>query len=197
MNKFVLLFVLGITTLILMVIWIFTNSGPENQNTSPVENSPQLTRLEPAKNFTDALPKPLSAQAQKVVDQIHTDEYYNFECVDDGRQTSSLVLVGQYRSVNGVNTFEASQRAMSVFEQVMYAEWGPLLIKSEFQVSNVDPQITSLRVGDSEVLADSYRRLYFSDVNQSLYYGWLLNYVVIAASEACLFETMKDIYHVH
>ncbi len=151
----------------------------------------------PSGNFVDFLAVSPSPTQRQLHEEIYTDEYYVYPCLDGDQKSNAIVLVGQYKPVNGENTFIQAQTAVSRFEKDMYRDWSRNLFVGEFNQSNDDPVISVVPVSDPHVLADTYRLLRYEDTRQEIRYGWLLNYLVVATTEQCLFATMESIYHIH
>lgn len=150
----------------------------------------------PPETFSEFMKVPPSP-AQEVLRQEIYDDVYTLTPCSDMSSASVLVLLGQYREIDGVNTFVAAQEAMVDFENDAYRDWGPAIFGASYVPSSLPPQISLERITNSHVLAESQTRLFHSDVNKSLYYGWTLNYLIVAPSSECLIETMESVYHIH
>jgi hypothetical protein len=97
----------------------------------------------------------------------------------------------------GINTFDKAVEKMSQFENKIYSDWGQVVFLEQFIPSFETPTFLTKSIQGYNIAADSYREGNLNTVNKKIYYGWVLNYIIVAADEECLLAAMEEIYHVH
>ena len=157
---------------------------------TPMENAPV--------SFVDLLSTAPSPVQQDVLDTIHLDEYYLYPCTENGTVKNVLMLVAQYKTdITGNNSISEAEESITSFEESMYSEWGHIIYEESF---NPDLNIIGFAdeaVNDEAVWAEKYRVGTLSDNKTKIYYGWVLNYIVVASSNGCMLSTMKSVYEIH
>lgn len=196
--RIILAIIVLLLTLIVCTLY-FSKGGPDE---TPAEVTDFSTIGTPTTfvdtTFTSLLMLQPSATQKKVLENIYLDEYYIYPCTLNNVATDVVVLVAEYKpGATGINTFEAAEVALKSFETEMYPNWGHLVYKEAFNPAVIIRNFTDEPVSDPEVLSESYRVGVSADGKTKLYYGWVLNYVFVAASKECLVETMKRVYSIH
>ncbi len=159
---------------------------------------PTAPALAPGATFVDLLTSTPDSVQQKVLDNIHIDEYYLYPCNINNSISDVLVLVAQYKQNNlGINSFATAETALKAFENEIYKNWGHIIFRSSFQPNLYIQKFNDETVTDPHVWSEMYRVGTLSDNKTEIYYGWLLNYIVIASSKECLLGTMESVYGIH
>lgn len=157
---------------------------------TPVENAPA--------SFVDLLTTAPSPVQQKVLDNIYLDEYYVYPCNENGDIKNVLMLVAQYKAnASGENSITNAEEAVGSFEDAIYSDWGHIVYKDAYIPNLNTVSFTDEKVIDEEVWAEKYRVGTLSDNKTKIYYGWVLNYILVASSKECLLSAMKSVYEIH
>jgi hypothetical protein len=148
--------------------------------------------------FTDLLTKTPNNLQQNVLDNVYLDEYYIYPCSYENQNTDVVVLVSKYKQdSSGVNSFIEAQTAFKSYENSIYQDWGHIIFKGSFKPNLEIITFDNESISNSDVLTDSYRVGKLSDNTTKIYYGWVLNYVLVASSKECLLASMESVYDVH
>ncbi len=188
--------VLGVVLLALFGARLFLSTSPEVVEERFVDLEVVVPPTLPAQRLSEFITTPPSPAQEVLRQEILDDEYYVRDC-EDLPGTQALVLVGQYRPIDGLNSFAGATEAMRSFENDVYRDWGQTLYGTGYTPSSQEPQVRINRITDGHVAADEYIELLHADVRRSVYYGWTLNYLVAAPTPDCLIEAMESVYHVH
>lgn len=194
--------ILGMLVLLLTLIvcvWYFTK-GTTDEVPGSVTDFSAIGVPTTATNtsFTSLLKQQPDETQQKVLDNIYLDEYYLYPCNITNPPTDVVVLVAQYKPNSaGLNTFQTAQSAVKTFEDDIYPNWGHLIFKDSFNAALSVRNFSEKGVSDPELVTETYRVGLSPDGQTQVYYGWVLNYIVVASSKDCLIETMKQVYSIH
>jgi len=193
-----------IATICLLLVLIFgtffwsqerNDAGNDSITNFPIISVPTLN---PTTTFDELLTNAPDSIQQKVLDNIYLDEFYVSSCNSGDLVSDVVVLVAQYKqNPQGVNSILTAETAFTAFENTMYKNWGHLIYKQSFQPNLNIVTFSTETIVDSEVLSDKYRVGTLSDDVTKIYYGWVLNYIIVAASKECLLGSMKSVYHIH
>ncbi len=196
-NIAITLIFIFLTLLVLVGFWYFSSNSPVpiEEEYSDFPNI-ELTDIKTVNDFRNVVQSE-SQQSEAVMDALYTDEYYYYSCKESDLESRVLILVAKYTSENGINTFNPAVDTFSSFETRLLQDWGEVLLPSS-TVATQDALTFSTRALNNEyILATEYRVAETSDKKYKVFYGWLLNYIVIATDQECLFKALEDLYHIH
>lgn len=172
-----------------------TENVPQTVTDFSAIGSPIVT---PGKTFLDLLSGTPDPVQQKVLDNVYLDEYYLYPCTVNKKTTDVVVLVAKYKqNSEGINSFSNAEMAVKSFETEMYKKWGGIIYKESFQPNLSTKGFSDETLNNDQVLPNSYRVGTLSDNSTKIYYGWVLNYIIVAASKECLVGTMGSVYDMH
>ncbi len=148
-------------------------------------------------DFSQLINKSNKPEQIQVLNNIYTDEYYIYPCVVDGVNEKVLMLVARSVERNGMMSIRPAQDAIQTYENDLYHDWGSIIFEKKFNPELQTMAFKEVPIQSDHILSNAYRVGTLSDNTTNIYYGWLLNYIVVAASEACLLKTMESVYDVH
>lgn len=187
--------------LTILVIGVFFLSGSSQFNQNPTQTFTELPAIELADiKSTDNFSTIVSADSKEhtaVMASIYDDSYQYFTCKQNGIESRVLILIGQYVGQNGVNTFAPSVQNFRAFETRLLEDWSEVLLPTVATTTFGPLTFVTKPLNDEHIAVTEYRAGKTSDNKYQVYYGWVLNYILITTSENCLFETMEALYHVH
>lgn len=196
-STFITLLFVSLTLLVLGSLWYFSGqtSVPEQDTYTNLPRI-ELTDAKTQTDFTEVVEAD-SAEHEAVMNAIYTDEYYYFTCIQNNEESRTLILVSKYVDENGVNTFEPSRKAFSNFESRLLEDWSEVLLPNVTTNNIGELKFTTRLLNNPHIVATEYRIGETADKSYKVYYGWVLNYIIAATNENCLFKTMEDLYGVH
>lgn len=197
-NLAVTIIFLVLTILVLGVFFFFGSSTLNQDSAQTFTELPtiELADVKSAENFSEIITAD-SKEHIDVIASIYDDSYQYFTCKQGGVESRVLILIGQYVDQNGVNTFAPSVQTFRAFETRLLEDWGEALLPSVSATAFGPLTFITKPLNDEHIVATEYRAGQTSDNMYQVYYGWVLNYIVITTNENCLFETMETLYDVH
>ena len=154
--------------------------------------------ITPEPSFTDLLTSTPDSMQKTVLDNVYLDEYYVYPCEMNGVTSNALVLVTKSKpDATGMNSFAEAEKAIRSYENAIYKDWGHIIYKETYNPNLSTVNFSDESINDETVWAEKYRVGNLSDNTTKIYYGWALNYLIVAASKECLLETMRSMYPVH
>lgn len=188
-----------VLTMLVLGAFFLLSSSKFNQN--PAQTFTELPTIELAdvksnENFSEIVTAD-SKEHNDVMASIYDDSYQYFTCKQGGVESRVLILIGQYVDQNGVNTFAPSVQTFRTFETRLLEDWGEVLLPSVSTTAFGPLTFSTKPLNDEHIVASEYYIGKTSDNMYQVYYGWVLNYIVITTNENCLFETMETLYDVH
>jgi hypothetical protein len=197
-NLVITIFFLALTLLVLGVLVYFSSS---TRNSNPTQTFTELPTIEledikSTDNFSEIITAD-SKEHNDVIASIYDDSYQYFTCKQSGKESQVLILIGQYVDQNGVNTFAPSVQTFKDFETRLLDDWSEVLLPAVPATTFGPLTFTTKPLNDEHIVVTEYRVGQTSDNKYQVYYSWVLNYIVIATTEDCLFDTMEGLYDVH
>ncbi len=150
--------------------------------------------------FETLLVAPPSPALTEVIEMTYANSYKQYSCTTDDTNEVALMLAGRYDGDLVGSGYETIERDMRAWENQILADLGHVLFPG-VDTSNYKQIIVfeDVPFSDPESYGEDVRRarVLFGVEERYVYYGWLLNYVIITTSESCLKEVMRGVYHVH
>jgi hypothetical protein len=148
------------------------------------------------------LNEPISPALRSVVNVMYRDNYHVFTCKSDLSEGQILILTAQYDGSIARDGYDGAYQKIKDWEKNAVAEIGHIIFPSlatqttainfvwfePYTINN--PHISASR--------DFHKALfYIGDYPYEMHYGWILNYLIFAPSQACLEDIMMGLYHSH
>lgn len=190
------MFIVLIVCMVLGLIgWFLFSGGSEKPHASHREYALPVTPTEPAD--LDSITTVISTEGNTALDgmlrTMHDDVYAVYSCRATNNDQQALLLTAQYRQSASGNTFDHAIRAVEAWEANALQHIGSILYPTNGTDFTSLPTLTFSDVPNREYRYAEYRT---AEAAFSVYYGWLLNYVIFAPSQECLDQTMHNVYEV-
>ncbi len=125
---------------------------------------------------------------EQVLSELYLDTFLQFECVVPGRPSERALMVTTRPDQNGNDT--TARQAVLQWEPFMARDVGVALYPN-LQDSDFNDTILDFSDVGNDQLAAQFT---VNGSARSIYYGWVLNFVVFATSKNCLTTAINDIY---
>lgn len=198
MNIKFIITLIFVGALSIAVVFVFMSKNSNVAGTATPTSFPVVSNIsnKPA-SLTELFNQDLSNEHNVMMSLVQQNEYYLQNCTYENRENKTLILVAKYsQDENGNNTFASVDSAMKNFEDNVYADWGSVLFGNKYVPATDVPEFQIKRIKNLNIAADYYKFTKISK-NHSLYYGWVLNYLLISTNETCLLNAMEELYPIH
>lgn len=193
--KFSLIFFVITISILTGVVGWFLLAGPDEEpHQSHREYVPPVTPTEPEEldAIGSLLPRPAREELRTVLRTVYEDVYAIYRCQDNSNQ-QAVLLTAQYQQTATGNNFNHAIRAVQAWEPYILQDLGSLLYPNTTARLQSSPELSFADVPNRQF---RFAETQYEGQVYSVYYDWLLNYVIFAPTQACLERTMNNVYEV-
>lgn len=152
-------------------------------------------------DITTLLTSDPSTDFKGVIDSIYRDSYEVLTCTDEIGGGQALLMTALYDGSIARDGYDKAYQSIKSWEENAVAEIGHIVFPSLARLTRAvnfvffEPYIST----NQHIKPRDFHKavFYIADTPYEMHYGWTLNYVIFAPSQACLEGAMMEIYHVH
>ncbi|MFN3188496.1 MAG: hypothetical protein ACK42D_03085 [Candidatus Paceibacteria bacterium] len=156
---------------------------------------------EPYQDIITLLARNPSPAFERVVSSIYRDSYEVMSCGEEIGGGKALLMTALYDGSIARGGYDKAYQEIRSWDKNAVAEIGHIIFPSLARQTSVidfvwfEPYVSTNQHIDPR---DFYKALFYvGETPYEIHYGWTLNYVIFAPSQACLEGAMMELYHVH
>jgi len=197
-----------IISLIVFIVYLFFRLGGNDELNEPdsyVDRSFLLpdvvdTSL-PMQDITTLLLSEPSPALNRVINSIYRDSYEVMTCKDEIGGGKALLMTALFDGSIARDGYDKAFQDIKNWESNAVAEIGHIVFPSlARQTASINfVWFEPYQSTNQHILARDFHKadFYVEEQPYEMHYGWTLNYVIFAPSQACLEGAMMELYHVH
>lgn len=205
---FLIIIVLVVGTMLLISYFVLRGGG--NAGVDAPATIIDFSSLHPAIALPDTvtpdvatlLTGPVSLQLTAILDAVYRDNYHVFVCNQDPERGQVLILTARYDGSLARDGYDGAYQKIKAWESAAVSDVGHIIFPSlrtltpEIKFVFFEPyQSTNPHISAAR---DFHKAVFYvRDIPDEMHYGWILNYLIFAPSQACLEDVMMGLYHSH
>jgi len=138
-----------------------------------------------------------SAPLKEVINFTFADSYKLYSCTNGTTEEVALMLAGRHDGDLTTSGYETINSAVRTWEPLAFNEFGHILLP-DIDTASYQQQLS---FEDVPVLSGSFitevrrAKVQLGVKEAYVYYGWLMNYIILTTSETCMYQIANKVYH--